>query len=138
MTIPATEPLASLEARLQQLEDSHIKLATQHEQIVVENEKLRAQIETMTLSMTESSNELKGEANGRGPSGSGRRSRWGFDDQPEDIRTDQPESSEAEEGTAGTFAEGFKWTTDDGELTLRSIMKRSLIFGPTSNPTPSR
>lgn len=104
----------SLEARLQQLEQNHASLATQHEEIVVENRRLQAQVEAMTASL----NSGDGAMGERSLAGQGPSTRWSFDDQPDDIRTDQPESSEAEEGTTGTFAEGFKWTTDDGEFDL--------------------
>ena len=41
-----------------------------------------------------------------------------FDDQPEDIRTDQPEGGVPADSAISSFDQGFKWETRDGEYNL--------------------
>lgn len=50
--------------------------------------------------------------------GSSTRSRSNFDDQPEDIRTDEPEPAPKATATEGSFADGFRWETKDGQYRL--------------------
>jgi phosphate-selective porin OprO/OprP len=94
------KPLPSIADRLRALEEQNVELQARFSELLKTNEQQAVQLE-----------QLRG-----GPVNP--RIERSFDDQPEDIRTDQPDPSVAETPTESLFGEGFKWETKDGEYDL--------------------
>lgn len=93
---------ASIEDRLQAMEQANSQLEAKMSDILQQNSLLSRQLTEMT--------------GGDGPES--RDLQRSFDDQPEDIRGDQPEPTVGETWTQSSFGEGFKWESRDGEYAL--------------------
>jgi len=91
--------------RLTDLETAVTRLTEQYETIYAENERLGQQLREQPTSVQGGASADVGE-------------RRSLSDQPDDIRTDQPEAAEEEAPTDSFFDEGFKWSTKDGEYDL--------------------
>jgi phosphate-selective porin OprO/OprP len=94
--------LNPLEERLQAMERRNEQLEAKFGAIEEENVRLSRQLENFSSQEAAANRPLP----------------RGFDDQPDDIRTDQPEPSVGEDATIPTFGEGFKWETKDEEYSL--------------------
>lgn len=124
------------EDRIDSIEVGNRKLAEQFERMLNENESLRQRMELITAENADLMGKFDdlsakfgaspGAAESDSKEGSTRDIPDGlapassslFDNQPPDIRTDQPVSKSSSSTTNSSFHEGFKWSTEDGEFTL--------------------
>lgn len=90
--------LTTVEDRLQALEEAHTRDANRYDSLFSENKRLTEQIESLSKQSP--------------------RAVRSYNDQPEDIRTDEPEAATKDKPTNSLFGEGFKWATKDGEYDL--------------------
>ncbi|MBX3413753.1 MAG: hypothetical protein KF708_13765 [Pirellulales bacterium] len=98
-------PEKSLEQRLEELEAGHARMATQHSSVLAENHLLSQRLEELSDEVEATRAQHQ-------------RLLRTFQDQPDDIRGDEPEPPPGETTTDSSFGEGFKWTTSDGEYDL--------------------
>ncbi len=134
---PAAAPANDvLENRVQSLEEGNKKLAEQFDRVLKENESLLRRLRLMsaensalstkydelsakfgTLAIPATADSIQQSAhqvpNATTPSDSSF-----YDNQPPDIRTDQPAPHKSSSTTKSSFHEGFKWATEDGEFSL--------------------
>lgn len=135
---PASAPAAgaeNVESRFQSLEEAHRKLAERFERVLQENESLQLQLRTITTEHTQLNDQyqlLSARLQGHSPVTvepspespaveiPGRQSSASdfYDNQPPDVRTDEPSPKSKNVPTKSSFFEGFKWETEDGEFTL--------------------
>jgi phosphate-selective porin OprO/OprP len=103
--VETVQPTPSIEERMRQLEAVNGHLIQQYESLRSDNQQLGRQLDVLR-------NQADSDDAPRAPLPRS------FDDQPEDIRGDEPEPSTDERRTIPSFGEGFKWSTRDGEYDL--------------------
>ncbi|MCC7084562.1 MAG: hypothetical protein IT427_06105 [Pirellulales bacterium] len=106
--LPPVDPSSPVDVdqRLRQLESANAQLGQRFDQMAEQNRRLMGQIDSFSTSSMADDDQYRGS------------SLRGFDDQPEDIRGDEPEPAVDESSAPSTFGEGFKWETKDGEYSL--------------------
>lgn len=106
-------PVESIESRVDSLTESHRQLTERLNRLMEENESLTERLNTLQpIPPSPDSNDRGGRSLLSGLPATD------DDDQPPDIRTDEPLPKSKEQTTKSTFHEGFKWSTEDGEFTL--------------------
>lgn len=132
----------SLEARFESLEAAHRQLAEQFDRVLRENESLQLKLQSITADHTNLNDQyqlLSARLLGHSPTTPvaaqapvepmeqsppveippPQPSKDDFyDNQPPDVRTDEPAPKPKDAPTKSSFFEGFKWETQDGEYTL--------------------
>ncbi len=94
--------LAPIEQRLQAMEHKNAELEARFGSMLEENQHLARRLDQFTPA-SQQITPFQRET---------------FDDQPEDIRTDQPEGGVPADSAISSFDQGFKWETRDGEYNL--------------------
>jgi phosphate-selective porin OprO/OprP len=109
-TFPATENTgdqASLELRLDELAERHARLEAQYSEVAILNQELHAKLAELT-ELVSSQDASRDSLNSSSQ----------LFQQPEDIRTDQPEMLHSSSNSSSYFDDGFRWASRDNEFSL--------------------
>ena len=125
---------AKLEDRVESLSESHRKLEALFQRVLQENESLSQRLNAMQSQ--DQRLPRPDDPRTDSPVPGGLRSTE-FDDQPPDIRTDEPAPRSSDTGTKSAFFEGFKWQTEDGEYSLNfhsEMQADTRLYGLPTEP----